>query len=80
MDHIAHTDHGTVLRKDQYALIANMDGSFQLYMPDLPAGTPAPRSVMLLAAIVAKLPDEEWADEMIRSLEQAKQALSGDPH
>jgi hypothetical protein len=72
MAHVAHNDQSTVLRKDQYALVANMDGSFALYIPDLPHGTPVPRSVMLLAAIAAKIVDEEWVDGMLRDIKKQR--------
>jgi hypothetical protein len=68
MDHEAHTDHGSVLRPDQFALVADMDGGIVFYMPNLPAGTAVPRSVQLLTAIAAKIDDEDWIEEMLRSL------------
>jgi hypothetical protein len=69
MDHENNTYRGTVLRPDQFALVADMDGSIVLYMPNLPACTSAPRSVQLLTAIAAKIDDEDWDDDMIRGLE-----------
>lgn len=69
MSHEAHSDYGTVLRPDQFALVAGMDGGFSLLVPDLPEGTAVPRSVQLLAAIAAKIGDEEWIDDMIRDLD-----------
>ena len=72
MVHEAHTDHGSVLRADQFAIAANMDGSFSLFMPSLPAGQALPRSVLLLAAVAAKIGDEEWAADMIRDLEDCR--------
>lgn len=72
MSHEAHSDHGTVLRPDQFALIANMDSSFSFYMPELPQSTLLPRSVLLLAAIAHKINDEDWIDDMIRELDNAR--------
>jgi hypothetical protein len=69
VQHEAHTDQGSVLRPDQFALVADMDGGITLYVPNLPAGTAVPRSVQLLTAIAAKIDDEGWIDEMIRGLE-----------
>jgi hypothetical protein len=69
MVHEAHTDHGSVLRADQFAIAANADGSFALFMPQFQAGQALPRSVLLLAAVAAKLGDEDWVADMIRDLE-----------
>lgn len=65
MHHEASTDHGTVLRRDQFAIAANLDGSFSFYVPDLPEDVHIPRSVLLIAAVAAKVKDEKWIDEMI---------------
>jgi hypothetical protein len=69
MHHEAHTDQGSVLRPDQFAIAANMDGSFALFMPKFPEGAALPRSVLLLVAVAAKINDEAWIDEMIRDLD-----------
>jgi len=68
MYHEAHTDHGTVLRRDQFAIVANMDGSFSLYIPNLPDDTELPLNVRLLAAVAAKIDDEEWVADMLSDL------------
>src|SRR5258708_1205805 len=38
----AHTDHGTVLRPDQAALVFDQDGSMSLILPNLPDDAPVP--------------------------------------
>lgn len=68
MFHEAHSDHGTVLRSDQMALIANGDGSFSLYLPRFPEGATVPLSMQLLAAVAARIDDEEWIADMLRGL------------
>jgi len=65
MHHEASSDHGTVLRRDQFAIAANMDGSFSFFVPDFPEDVHIPRSVLLIAAVAAKINDEKWIDEMI---------------
>jgi hypothetical protein len=69
MVHEAHTDHGSVLRPDQFAIAANADGTFALYVPQAAGGPPVSRSTLLLAAVAAKLGDEDWVADMIRDLE-----------
>jgi len=68
MQHDAHSDHGTVLRKDQFAIAANADGSFSFYAPDLPGDTELALNVRLLVALAAKINDEEWVADMLAGL------------
>jgi hypothetical protein len=64
----ASDNHGVVLRRDQFAIAANMDGSFSFYVPDLPEDVHVPRSVLLIAAVAAKVKDEKWIAEMISGM------------
>ncbi len=61
----ASDSQGSVLRRDQFAIAANMDGSFSFYVPDLPEDVHVPRSVLLIAAVAARIDDEKWVREMI---------------
>jgi hypothetical protein len=76
MTHEAHSDHGTVLRRDQFAIAANMDGSFDLYIPDLPDDTELPLNVQLLAAIAVKIDDDEWIADMLSGLAERRRTIS----
>ena len=70
MHHEAHTDHGSVLRRDQFAIAANMDGSFSLYISHMADDAELPVNFQLLAVVAAKIDDEEWVEEMLRSLRE----------
>jgi hypothetical protein len=61
----ASDSHGMVLRRDQFAIAANMDGSFSFHVPQFPEDVPVPRSVLLIAAVAARIDDEKWVGEMI---------------
>jgi hypothetical protein len=60
---------GAVLSQEQFAIAANLDGSFSFYLPDYPDGhLPVPQGALLLAAVAAKVDDEKWAAQMIDGL------------
>ena len=70
MIHEAYTDHGTVLRSDQFAIAANMDGRFSLYFPHMADDAELPLNFQLLAVVAAKIDNEEWVEEMLSSLRE----------
>jgi hypothetical protein len=61
----AHTDHGTVLRPDQAALVFDPDGSMSLILPSLPDDAPVPTSWRLMLAIANLCDDPEWVADVI---------------
>ncbi|KUO62641.1 MAG: hypothetical protein APF80_15870 [Alphaproteobacteria bacterium BRH_c36] len=68
----AHSDHGTVLQRDQAALVAEADGSFSLLMPDLPEEALPSEAVQLLVAVAMRTDDPLWVEEMIAFLHEQK--------
>jgi|GEM_PF-3414822 len=56
----AHTDHGTVLRPDQAALVFDRDGSMSLILPSLPDDAAVPFTWELMLAIANRCDDPEW--------------------
>jgi hypothetical protein len=65
---IAHTDHGTVIRPDQAALIADVSGYSLLLPKSDDPDTPMPQAVQLLVAVATMIDDEDWVSEMISTL------------
>ena len=47
-----------------------MDGSFSLYFPHMVDDAELPVNFQLLAVVAAKIDDEEWVKEMLRSLRE----------
>jgi hypothetical protein len=76
MNDQASTDHGTVLRKDQAALIVNEDGSFGLLLPTAADDAPVSLGQKLLVAIAVRLDDPEWVEDMLAALDAAHRSLS----
>jgi hypothetical protein len=60
-----HTDHGTILDRRQAALVFDEDDGFKFLMPEYQDDEVVPEGVMLLAAVLLKLNDEEWVAEML---------------
>lgn len=61
----AHSDHGTVLNSDEAALVIEADGSAKLHIPQYKDDEEVPRLVLLLAAVMTKVEDDEWVDEIL---------------
>lgn len=76
MNHEASSDHGTVLRPDQSALVINDDGSFGLLLPSVPDAAPATVGQSLLVAIAVCMNDPEWINAMLAVLGEAHQDLA----
>lgn len=75
MSHDASSDHGTVLRPDQSALVLDPDGGFRLVMAREAEDAPASRGLVLLTAIAVKLNDQAFIDELFEALTEAHRAL-----
>ena len=71
MNDQASCDHGTVLRKDQAALIVGEDGSFGLILPSAADDAPVTLGQKLLVAIAVCINDPEWVEEMLKVLDAA---------
>ena len=80
MRHQATTDHGTVVRADQAALVVDPDGSFSLLLPDLPVDVEASLGHALIAAIAVKMNDPEWVEGMLADLQAANSNFKGRGH
>jgi hypothetical protein len=64
----AHSDHGSVLRPDQFAIAASPDNTLTFFIPKYSEGMDFPRAYLLIGAILARINDEAWIDEMIGDL------------
>ncbi len=61
----AETDHGTVLRADQAALIVDADGRTSVLLPKADEFSP---HQLIVVAIAARVSDEGFIDELIEVL------------
>lgn len=61
----AHSDHGTVLNSNEAALVIEADGGAKLYFPQYKDDEEVPRLVLFLAAVMTKIDDDEWVDEIL---------------
>lgn len=67
---VAHSDHGTVVKPHEAALIAEENGEFHLIFPDLGDDVEVPKTNQLLAAIFMKVNDDEWVSEMLQVFDE----------
>jgi hypothetical protein len=68
-----HSDHGTVVKPDEAALIVDTDGNLKMCMPDYAEEEEVPFYVMVLTAVWLKMRDDNrWG------LELAEEVFSGD--
>ncbi|MFQ5984491.1 MAG: hypothetical protein ACE5LL_03120 [Alphaproteobacteria bacterium] len=63
--HEPATDHGTVLKPEEAALIVDVEGAPKLLLPHFDEEEDVPRLFLLLAAVSVKMADDEWVEEMI---------------
>lgn len=68
---MTHSDHGTVLKPDEAAIVFTPGEGFSLLMPDFPDDVEVPMEVLLLAAFTVKSSDSEWVAAMIDELKSA---------
>lgn len=80
MNHEAATDHGTLVRADQAALVVDPDGSFSLLLPDVPEDAEASLGHALITAIAVKMNDPKWVERMLADLQAASRKLKGRGH
>jgi hypothetical protein len=64
-----HSDHGTVVKPNQAAIVFDEAEGFQFLMPDYGDDEQVPPGVMLLAAILLKTSDPEWVRAMIDEMD-----------
>lgn len=64
-----HSDHGTVVKPDEAALIVDADGDFKMCMPDYGDDDDVPYAVMVLTALWIKMRDDaEWTQELVEDV------------
>ena len=69
----SHSDHGTVVKQNEAALIVDKDGNLKMCMPDYAEEEEVPFYVMVLTAVWLKMrDDDQWG------LELAEEVFSGD--
>ncbi|MDA0653218.1 MAG: hypothetical protein O3C49_08080 [Proteobacteria bacterium] len=69
----AHSDHGTVVKPNEAALIVDADGNIKMCMPEYSDEEEVPFFVMVLTAVWLKMRDnEQWG------LELAEEVFSDD--
>jgi hypothetical protein len=64
MEHKAHSDYGTVLKPTETALVVDEEGEMYLLMSENEEEV-LPRYAILLAAVLSRIADEDWIEEMI---------------
>lgn len=65
MMHDAHSDHGTVVKPNEAALIVDAEGEFRMCMPEYGDEEEVPYAVMVLTAVWIKMrDDQQWALEL----------------
>jgi hypothetical protein len=61
----AHSDHGTVLRRDQAAITWSPDAGFSFLMPDYPEDMEVPPPVLAMAVLITKLGDDDFFQALL---------------
>jgi hypothetical protein len=67
----SHSDQGTVLQRDQAAITWSKSDGFTFLMPDYPDDAEVPEPVIVLAALITKLDDEEFRRALIEDFKQS---------
>ena len=62
---VKHSDHGTVLKPTEAALVVDEDGEMRMLMPDYAEDQHVPLMVLLLSAVLVRSCDPEWIEEML---------------
>ncbi|NKB19287.1 MAG: hypothetical protein GKS01_01970 [Alphaproteobacteria bacterium] len=63
-----HGESGTVLGADEVALVIKADGAATLCLPDYADDDEVPRHTLFLVALMNKMEDEDWVDEIISEI------------
>lgn len=62
-----------LLRPDEFAIAAGLDGDFRFYAPEeVPENIPLPVNVRVLTAVTLKLNDHEFIEEMLAFLDRTR--------
>tara|TARA_Y100001934_G_C11795799_1_gene514794 strand:+ start:321 stop:575 length:255 start_codon:yes stop_codon:yes gene_type:complete len=64
----AHEGDGTLVKKEESALIVSEDGSLRMVMADYDEEVGVPQAALLLASVLVRADDETWVDEMVELL------------
>jgi hypothetical protein len=65
----AHSDHGTVVKASEAALIVTDDGDLKMCMPEYEDEEDVPFFVMVLTAVWLKMrDDEQWGLELAEEI------------
>lgn len=59
-----HPDDGTLIQSNEAALVVGEDGELRLILPDYEDDNDIPPGALLLAAVLVRSEDEDWANEM----------------
>ena len=62
-------DQETIIGPNQAALVAEENGELRLILPDYDDDEDVPPMVLLLAAIIVKLKDQDWLDNTMAALD-----------
>ena len=68
----AHSDHGTVLKPRQAAIVFDEEDGFRFVMPAYGEDEQLPEGVMLLAAVLLRLSDEDWVAAMLEEFRSSR--------
>ncbi|MBK19314.1 MAG: hypothetical protein CMM52_10825 [Rhodospirillaceae bacterium] len=63
-----HGESGTVLGADEVALVIDAEGVATLCLPDYDDDDEVPRHTLFLVALMNKMQDEDWVDEIISEI------------
>lgn len=64
-----HSDHGTVVKPDEAALIVDKQGEVTMCMPEYGDEDEVPYPVMLLTAVWLKMrEDDDWAQQLVEEV------------
>ena len=64
----SHGKSGTVLGADEVALVIRSDGEATLCLPDYEDEDEVPRHTLFLVALMNKMEDEAWVEEIISEI------------
>jgi hypothetical protein len=64
----SHGKGGTHLGADEVALVIKADGAATLCLPNYDDDDEVPRHTLFLVALMNKMEDEEWVDEIISEI------------